>query len=593
MTKGALILTLAGIVAKIIGAVYRIPLTNVLGGVGIGNYQLVFPIFALLITITSGGMSTVLSKLVSEKNTVGDQSGIKSILKSGILISSLFALIAGAILCAVAVPLANFQGVPELRYSYFIIAPTLIFVAIESCFRGYFQGKMNLKPTAFLQIVEQFTKMIVGLTLAYVLMPYGIVYAVMGAIFGVAVSEYLCMSMLVILYFRERYLSTKKGRIKFTFKRQKNRNIVADISDVTGDGTNGENSELKAVSNNDYSGHSKKKVSAISELFKGGTKKKNRVLRSELLYMLKASIPMTLCAMILPLSQFIDSILIVKLLELYGTNHNAAVADYGLLTAPIASLINLPVMLTLSLAVVIVPLISGYFAERNVVNIKQKSEMIIKINYLVSIPCFAGVFTLARPIMTALYPAFSTSELNVATVLTMVCAVNIILLASLQVYNSLMQALGRAKAVIWNLTFAVVLKIILDFVLIKYLGILGGGIALVAGYLAASVANGLMYKRLLGNNLNIVKSTSKIAVISAIIALIALIFRRIISNPYTVIIVVVIISVALYALLVLLGNVFSKEELLTLPYGRKLAKVSESFAKWRADDDDITDDEDY
>lgn len=591
MTKGALFLTLAGVIAKVIGAIYRIPLTNILGGSGIGMYQLVFPVFALLLTVTSGGMATVISKIVSEKKVIGDADGIKHTLKSGILLSSIFALISGVVLCGVAAPLAAFQGVAELKYCYYIIAPTLIFVSIEACFRGYFQGKMNLKPTAFLQITEQLAKMIIGLTLAYILIPYGLVYAVMGAIFGVAVSEYICMTLLIVLYFRDREDKGKNFlknlRKKKEKKPQNNGIFVRDKVIVKGL----ENTCNSGISSENRNTCKQKNCKKSLKNFNTELKEKNKNLRKELSVMLKASMPMTVCAMILPLSQFIDSILIVNLLELYGVNHNAAVADYGLLTAPIASLINLPVMLTLSLAVVIVPLISGYMAERNIVNIKQKSEIIIKLNYLISVPCFVGVFTLARPIMTALYPAFSVNELNVAVVLTMLCAINIVLLASLQVYNSLMQALGRVKSVIWILVVAVIVKIILDFILIKYLGILGAGIALVIGYTVATVANGLMYRKLLGNNLNIVKSVSKIIVISGIIGIIALIFRRIISNPYTVIAVVVVIAVVIYTLLVLLSNVFSKEELLTLPYGRKLAKVSEAFVKWRTDDD-FTDEQD-
>lgn len=159
--KGTLIVSLGGLAAKFIGALYRIPLTSLLKADGLGIYQTVFPIYSVLLVFSSSGIPSALSKLVSQRSD-GDavfHRAIRVFLPLGIL---------GSAIMAFGSPLfASWQGNPDAKYAYIALSPSVAIVSLLACVRGYFQGKSNMKPTAVSQIIEQFVKAITGLTLCY------------------------------------------------------------------------------------------------------------------------------------------------------------------------------------------------------------------------------------------------------------------------------------------------------------------------------------------------------------------------------------------------------------------------------------------
>ena len=198
---GTGVLTLGAVVVRVLGALYRIPLTRLLGSVGMGMYQMVFPIYALLIVISTSGMPNAVSKMIASCH--GNHFVKKRIIKRCLLGIFIFSFVLSAILMIFCTQLAIFQENPSLSVSYLAIAPAIIFVGIISVFRGYFQGERNYLPTAVSQIVEQIVKIAVGLILAYTLKRYGIGYAVMGAIIGVSVSEFCACIVLALKYKKE------------------------------------------------------------------------------------------------------------------------------------------------------------------------------------------------------------------------------------------------------------------------------------------------------------------------------------------------------------------------------------------------------
>lgn len=197
---GAGILTIGALISRVLGAIYRVPLTRILGAVGMGMYQMVFPIYALLIVISTSGMPLAVSKLVAScQGNIYDKKYIINRSLKGII---LFSLILSAILSIFCVKIAKIQGNADLSISYLSIAPAIIFVGIISVLRGYFQGEQNYTPTAVSQLVEQGVKIVVGLVLAFALKRYGIHYSVMGAILGVSVSEIVACFVLISQYGR-------------------------------------------------------------------------------------------------------------------------------------------------------------------------------------------------------------------------------------------------------------------------------------------------------------------------------------------------------------------------------------------------------
>ncbi len=159
--KGGIVLGLGTLISKILGALYRIPLTNVLGSEGIGIYQTVFPFYSMLISLSSSGIPNGIAKLVAEgKNP-------KKVVYKSIIAFGGLGLLGSVTMFLLGGYIAKSQGNYQAKGLYAVLSPSVFLVSILSVVRGYHQGNGNLKPTGFSQIVEQLVKLTIGLGLAY------------------------------------------------------------------------------------------------------------------------------------------------------------------------------------------------------------------------------------------------------------------------------------------------------------------------------------------------------------------------------------------------------------------------------------------
>lgn len=504
--------------SKILGAIYRIPLTNLLGAKGIGLYQLVFPIYALMLTLSSSGIPTAISRMVSEKHALGEQLEGRKIMKSAAILLFCFGGIAMVVMFLISTPLSELQGNSLVRFGYYAVAPSILIVACSAFFKGWFQGNMNMIPTAAAQIVEQVFKMVFGLLFAYLLLPRGVIYAVVGALLGLTISEFISLCMMAIIY-----LTTRQKGL---------RQVAMDI---------------------------------------GATKQ-----------LVKISLPIMASGLVFPITQFVDSMLIVNLLSYKGVAKEVAISEYGILSAPVNSLINMPIVITLAFAVAIVPIVSAKRALHDCISIKQKSLLAVKLSFLIGAPCFVAIFVLAKPLMQALYPALTPQNLILATNLLRASSVSIILLSLSQVFTSLMQALGKSTLPVTHLLVMAVVKIALDILFILKFGIIGASVASVVAY---SVAVGLGWHtmtKLLGKDENIVKNISKILLSSAIIGIIIFGLTFLKVGSWWKIVISALISVPIYFVMTFASKIFSSVELLSFPFGKRLAKIGRRFEKGEA-----------
>lgn len=143
-------LAIGGVLAKILSAVYRILLTRILGGEGIGLYQLIFPVYSLCVVLSTAGLPMAISKVISKN--AGNE---KTVLKKSLILTSLVSVLIFSFLILFSEALANLQGEPNLKLCYVILAPTIILVGCISVLKGYFQGKNNFTPSAISNILEQ------------------------------------------------------------------------------------------------------------------------------------------------------------------------------------------------------------------------------------------------------------------------------------------------------------------------------------------------------------------------------------------------------------------------------------------------------
>ena len=420
--KGAAILGMAGVVVKILGAIYRIPIGNIITDRGMGYYQTAYPLYVLLLTISTAGFPVAIAKLVSEKRALGDFRSANKVFKvallglflSGIL-TSLFVLIA-------AKPIVESIGNPNAYYSFIALVPALFFVPIMSAFRGLFQGRQNMGPTAISQIAEQFFRVVTGLTLTYLLIDKGIPIAAGGASFGGSAGALVGAAVIILIYFR------------------KKREINLEIEN-----------------------------SLINEEYKVSTIIKD---------LLVIAIPIT-----------IDAGLVLKRLQSINYTQAAANDMYGQLKGFAQTLINLPQIFSIAIAMSIVPAIANATARKKKKEIEDIISSGIRITLLIGLPCALGLFVLAKPIIALLYYNNSIESINSTGLILQYLSFGVISLTLVQALTAILQGLGKPIIPVISLFIGAVAKVILTYSLtvIPSINIKGAAISTVAAYSIAAI----------------------------------------------------------------------------------------------------------
>ncbi|MBO4323685.1 MAG: polysaccharide biosynthesis protein [Clostridia bacterium] len=219
LLRGSAIIAAGGLISKVLGAVYRIPLTNLLKGEGLGIYQTAFPLYCLLLTFSSTGAPSAIAKLVSSEN-----SGGADVLKRALSVFTPIGVL-GTILMALLSPLISaLQGNPDAYFVYITLAPSVALVSVISCFRGYFQGKKNMAPTAISQVIEQAVKLAVGLFLCA---SFGNTPVKAAAFATLAVSVSEAAALLYLLLLRKK-VEDDIPRKKFSAKK-----LIATVIPIT------------------------------------------------------------------------------------------------------------------------------------------------------------------------------------------------------------------------------------------------------------------------------------------------------------------------------------------------------------------------
>ena len=208
--KGAATIAVGGFIAKLIGALYRIPLTNIIGGYGMGLYQMVYPFYCLLLTVSATGIPSSIAKMVAEKRARGISS--QSLLKSSFVLFLSIGALGTLLMMALSPLLSRAQDCPEVKNGYLALAPSVLLVSAISVFRGWFQGENNMFPTALSEVTEQVVKVGFGLLFAY-LFRSDVEKAVTYILLSVSVSEACALALMAFLFRRvpEPFSGLKKG----------------------------------------------------------------------------------------------------------------------------------------------------------------------------------------------------------------------------------------------------------------------------------------------------------------------------------------------------------------------------------------------
>ena len=205
---GAAILASAVVIVKLIGAVYKIPLGNIIGDEGKAHFTVAYNIYNLLLTVSTAGLPLAISKLTSEAHALGRENEKRKLFRTAIWLFFVLGLVLSLFMFFGAAQLAGFMNDSLAYWSIKALAPAVFCVCLLACMRGYTQGQGNMKPTAISQVLEAICKLAIGLSLAwyFLRLGHGVEISAAGAILGVTVGTVLSMFFLIA------YLLTHRDR---------------------------------------------------------------------------------------------------------------------------------------------------------------------------------------------------------------------------------------------------------------------------------------------------------------------------------------------------------------------------------------------
>lgn len=422
--SGALVLAVAGILVKVLGMIYKIPLTNLLGDEGMGYFNAAYTVYTLFFVLATSGMPVALSLLISESLAKGEPGGAGAIFSAA---SKLFFLIGvgGALLMALpARSFAALLGNEGAAAGMVAVAPTLVFITVTSALRGYFQGHGSMAPTAVSQVIEAAGKLVFGMALALPAMsrhPLSTVAAY--AIFGLTLATFCAMLYLLIA------------------KRRFDKNEHAGGA---------------------YAGREKGKTRAL------------------LLKIVKIALPVTISASAMTLASSLDLFLVMRTLRESGftaAEANAAWGNYSSLAVP---LFNMPTVLILPIAYSVSPYVRAALASKDFAAAKNVTRRALSFTALLAFPAALGLSVLAHPILSLIYT--DKESVAAAAPLLAILALSVFSLALLSVTSALLQAYGKLWFPIAAIGVGVVVKLAVSRYMLLHYGMPGAPIGTFACY---------------------------------------------------------------------------------------------------------------
>ncbi|URM33986.1 stage V sporulation protein B [Cytobacillus firmus] len=350
--KGTMILLAAGLVTRVLGFINRIVIARFIGEEGVGLYMMAFPTMILVVTITQLGLPVAISKNVAEAEAKGDTAKIKKILivslATTISLSIVFtpALILLAPLLSETLFTDNRTHLPLMA-----IAPIVPIIAVSSVIRGYFQGRQNMKPAAYSQMIEQIVRISLIALMTKAFLPYGIEYAAAGAMLAAVIGE-----LASLLYLMTTFKLKKKFRVRKQF--------------------------FKYVSSG---------KGTFNEL-------------------MTVALPTTGSRMIGSVAWFFEPIVVAQSLALAGVAAAAATKQYGALTGFAMPLLMLPSFITYSLSTSLVPAISEANSQNNMRLIEYRLQQALRFAFITGGLAVVVLYILSDQLMEVMYGSSSGSH---------------------------------------------------------------------------------------------------------------------------------------------------------------------------------------
>lgn len=523
--KNVAILIFAQLLIKILGLVYKLVITNIpgFGDTGLGYYSAGYQIYALLLTISSIGIPSVISKLVSERIAIGDTKGANRIFKVAFKFFTTIGFILSIGLFLGADIIANnILNVPDVAYVMRVLSPAIGFVAMSAVLRGYFSGQQNMKPTSVSQTLEQFLNCVLSITF---------VYACIGKdTYIMAAAGNLSTTCAIIITFVYLLMYFKKNKLD--------------------------------TSNSIVSPEKKKSNKELLKIILG------------------ISIPITVSSLISVISGVIDTATVSNCMQIaYSEAESSkealeqiAMSATGILSK-IDTLVSFPLAINLAFSTALTPAISEALAKRDKKTASRRLSFSFFASLIIILPCALGFIMLSEPILKMLYPTASEG----AGVFK-IASVSMILTALSQTLIGGLYGVNQSKIPAIAAGIGAVIKFILNMILISNpnIGIYGASISsfvyqVILLFICYNVMNRYVNMRIKFKT-HILKPFISALGMGLVVFLGYRLFSSFLGNTMSTIISIVLGAIS-YCTLILFTKTLTKEDIMMIPYGTKIYDI--------------------
>ena len=520
---GVTVMAISTVFVKICGALYKIPLNNILGDEGVTHFMSAYNIYAFLLTLSTAGLPLALSKLISEADATGRRTQLRRCFNTAMGLFAVLGVAGSAAMLLFTAPLAQAVHNSLAYWPIKALGVSVVCVSVMCAYRGFAQGRQNMVPTAASQFIEAFTKLVVGLPLAWWLIRSGqpLEVGAAGAIVGVSAGIVLAMLYMTWEYRKHR------GPIMWGTDRAQSYGTI--------------------------------------------TRR-----------LLALAIPITIGQSGMSLFNMLDqSIIMGQLQEALGYTNREAASLYGQFNFS-NTLYNLPSSFLPAVAVSLVPAVTVAVARKDHREVNKVVTTSFRLIAMLAIPAGVGLSVLAGPILLMLYPAQRETAIA-ATYHLQLLGVASIFVCIMLLTNSIMQAHGKVRLPIYTMLAGGALKVGINYVLVANpdINIKGAPIGTLVCYGLIALLNLIVVSRLLEKKPNYPAIFAKPVIASAVMGAAAWashgLFSRFLHGGYMkeslCTLLAVGVAVVIYLILVIALRMITREDLKMVPHGNKLARL--------------------